>query len=128
MVDDIAQYLADGGLGTVATNIFSTFHPSSPDNCITVIDTGGPEPPGDLPAMRTPTFQVIVRNADFDDGKVVFDAVRSRLQSVKNTTIGNTYFYFILLVSEGGHIGNDGVGRDTVGRDEWSLNFRCQTR
>lgn len=122
MLDDIAQFLADGGLGTIATDIFTTYQPSSPDNCIAVLETGGPEPP-EIAAIKTPTFQVITRNNNYDNGKVKHDAVRARLQAIKNTTIGNTFFYYILLVSEGGHI-----GRDEPGRDEWSLNFRCQTR
>lgn len=122
MVDDIAQYLADGGLGTLATNIFTTYQPSSPASCVTVLETGGPEPL-EIAGIKSPTFQILVRNSNYDTGKTKFDSVRSRLQSVKNTTIGNTFFYYILLISEGGHI-----GRDEPGRDEWSLNFRAQIR
>lgn len=122
MIDDIAQYLADAGLGTVATNIFASYQPASPDDCITVLDAGGPEPL-EIADIKNPSFQVLIRNSNYDNGKTTFDSVRSRLQSTKNTTIGNTFFYYILLVSEGGHI-----GRDDVGRDEWSLNFRTQIR
>jgi hypothetical protein len=97
--------------------------PSSPDSGICVIDTGGPEPPGEIPNLKTPTFQVLIRNLNYDLGKAKLDAVRYALHGTKNTTLGNTFFYYIILLSEGGHI-----GRDDDGRDLFSLNFRCQTR
>jgi hypothetical protein len=122
MLADLQQYLADNGVGTIATNLFATYMPPSPDNAVAIIATGGPEPI-EISGIKSPTFQVLIRNADYATGEAKMATIRNLLQALKNTTIGNTYFYFILLTSEGGHI-----GRDDVGRDEFSLNFLCRTR
>jgi len=45
------------------------------------------------------------------------------LHQVGNEQIGDTYFYYILANSEGGHI-----GRNERGLDEFSINFICLTR
>lgn len=130
MIEDIAQYIDDNSLGTWADTggtIFTSFQPASPDNCITILDTAGTEP-NEISGLHFPTFQVIVRNTDYQTGRALFESIKTLLHSTKNMTIGNTYFYYILLITEGGHIGDDGNGRDEIGRDEWSCNFRCQTR
>lgn len=130
MIEDIAQYLADNSIGVYSDTggtIFTSYQPSSPDSCITILDTAGTEP-NEINGLHFPTFQVLVRNTDYVTGRTLFNLIKDLLHSTKNMTIGNTYFYYILLVTEGGHIGQDGNGRDEVGRDEWSANFRCQTR
>lgn len=122
MLNDIAQKLADSGVGTLSTDIFTTYLPNTPDTAVAVIDTGGPAPP-EIAGIRTPTFQVVIRSTSYTIGKAKLDLVRAALQATKNTMFGNTFFNYILLISEGGH-----TGRDDVGRDLFSLNFRCRIR
>lgn len=122
LLDDLAQYLVDMGLGTLGTTIFKSFMPDNADDALAILDTGGPEPDKELPTKK-PTFQVFIRGSDYPTGRAKLDLVRTYLHQVKNTTIGNTYFYYILAQSEGGHI-----GRNERGLDEFSINFICLTR
>jgi hypothetical protein len=123
MLDDITDYL-DTQLPTytVGTNLFETFMPDKPDNCIMIKQTAGTVPNAYLPTHEY-TFQVLIRNTDYEAGATVTAAVRAALHQHENFTQGNTYFYFVLLTGEGGNI-----GRDESGREVFSLNFRCRTR
>lgn len=122
VISDIAQYLDDQGLGTVATDIFYSYAPANLDNGIFVLDTTGPTPDRYLPTKR-PSFQIFIRAADYDTGRTKFDAVRNLLHRIDNTTIGSYYFYYIMAVSEGGSI-----GRNEAGQDEFSISFETLIR
>lgn len=122
LVSDVAIYLQTESIGTLGTNLFYSYLPANVEAGVVVLDTGGPQPDPYLPT-KEPTFQVLVRAASYDAGKTKLDAVRTALHQVVNETIGSTYFYFILAMSEGGHI-----GLDESGRDLFSINFHCRTR
>jgi len=127
LIEQIATYLdSDLNLGTLGTDIFVGFSPdseSTPVGIISVLDTGGTEPSAYIPTF-SPTFQVFIRDVDYDTGKAVLDSVRNALHQFEGTLVaGQTYFYYILAISEGGHL-----GRDEAGRDLFSINFRCKTR
>jgi hypothetical protein len=127
LIEQIATYLDDDlNLGTLGTDIFVGYAPdseSTPAGIISVLDTGGTEPSSYLPTFM-PTFQVFIRDVDYDTGRVVLDIVRNGLHQFEGTlVVGQTYFYYILAISEGGHL-----GRDEAGRDLFSINFRCKTR
>lgn len=122
LADDIAQYINDNAIGVLGTNLFEGNLPDTPDNAIVVIETGGTQPDRDLP-LRSPTFQVYIRNVSYSSGRTKLEAVRALLHQLSNKTIGGTYFYYILAISEGGH-----VGRDDNSRDLFSINFQCKTR
>jgi len=126
LIDDIAQHLHNQGVGSLGTNLFKSYTPESPDACVTVLDTGGVEPDRDLPT-EDPTFQVFIRSSSYAAGKTKLDAVRTALHQQENTQLGlgssASYFYYIFAIAEGGHL-----GRDDVGRDIFSINFRCHIR
>lgn len=126
LIEQVATYLQDDlSLGTIGTNIFIGFAPdseSTPTQIISVLDTGGTAPDPYLPTYM-PTFQVFIRAADYDTGKAILDSVRGLHQFKGSLVSGQTYFYYILAISEGGHL-----GRDEAGRDLFSINFRCKTR
>lgn len=122
LVDDIAQYLVDGSIGTIGTNIFKSYMPDAVDTGLAVLDTGGVQPDKELPTKK-PTFQIFIRASDYITGRAKLDLVRARLHQIKNTTIGNTFFYYIHAQSEGGHL-----GRNERGLDEFSINFIALTR
>lgn len=120
LINDIADQLATNGRGAVGTSIFVGYMP--PDtNGIAVLDTGGMQPDKYIPT-KEPTFQIFIRSADFSTGKALLDNIRSDLHRKANVTYGGTYFYFILAMSEGGHL-----GRDENGKDLFSINFHCRT-
>lgn len=121
MIDDIADYLEDQGRGTVGTSIFVGYMP--PDiNGIAVLDTGGSQPDKYIPT-KEPTFQIFIRSTNYDTGKTLLEAVRSDLHRKANITLGETFFYFILALSEGGHL-----GREENGKDIFSMNFQARLR
>lgn len=122
ILDDLAAYMQTNSIGTLGTDLFKSYMPDAVDTGVCILDTGGPMPDKDLPTKK-PTFQVFVRGATYILGRAKLDAVRALLHQVGNTTIGGTYFYYILAQSEGGHI-----GRNERGLDEFSINFICLTR
>ncbi len=121
LIDDVASYLAAGGIGTVGTDIFKSYKADNPDAQVAVLDTGGPAPDAYLP-IRNPTFQIYVRNTNYTAGRAKIDAVVSLLRAA-NFTSGSTYFYFVLALQEPGHL-----GVDDFGRDEFTVNFQCKVR
>ena len=124
LIDDVAAYLQAQSVGTVGTDIFKGTLPDSPDNCVAVYETGGPAPQKYLP-INKPTFQILVRNKSYALGRDKLEAVRTALHRKSNLSLvsGQTFAYYILANSEGGHI-----GRDEAGRDEFSINFVAETR
>lgn len=122
LITDIAQYLEDEGLGVQGTSIFCQYMPENIVNGLSVIDTGGPQPDEYLPTHE-PTFQIFIRSEDYPTGKAKLESVRSALHQMSGTLVGSTYFFFILALSEGGHI-----GRNDNGNDEFSINFHARTR
>lgn len=124
VVNDIADYLEDEGLGTVGTDIFVGNQPETPVNCITVFDTGGQKPSIDIPTKR-PTFEVLVRATDYATGKDLIDSVRTLLHNKYNETlvVDGNYFFSINAVAEAGHL-----GKDELGNDEFSINFVTYVR
>lgn len=122
LIDDIGQYLEDAGIGTQGTDIFISHKQDAGDTVISVLDTGGIKPDVYIPT-KEPTFQIFIHAPTYTEGKTLLDSVRDTLHRVFNTTIGNTYVYFIEALSEGGHI-----GRNERGLDEFSINFHAKTR
>lgn len=125
MLDDLANYCASNGLGTIGVNIFELYLPDQANNAIMIKETGGPilDPSSKYLPFKTPTFQVITRNSSETVGIAQALVVRNLFHRLVNTTIGSTYFYYILMVQE-----PQGIGMDNNGRYEWSQNFLCQTR
>ena len=72
---DIATILEDAGLGIRGINIFVGGEPESPDNTITIYDTGG-FPPSPKYLRDNPSVQIKVRSA-IDDRKIAADVLRS---------------------------------------------------
>lgn len=122
LIDDVASYLAAGGIGVVGTSIFKSYKADGPDAQVAVLDTGGPAPDKYIP-VRNPTFQIYVRAKTYTAGKAKIDAVVALLQRAANFTSGSTYFYFVLALQEPGHL-----GLDDKGRDEFTVNFQCKVR
>lgn len=124
LIKQVATYLAAQGLGTLGTTIFYSYAPDSVDDCIVVLDTGGMKPDIYIPT-KDPTFQVFIRASTYSAGKSVLNSVRSALHQQKgvNLVSGQTFFYYIYAMSEGGHI-----GRNDRGLDEFSINFHAKTR
>ena len=122
IAEEIATDLQTQGLGTLATDLFIGNLPDTPDNALVVIDTGSLEPDKYLPFART-TFQIMVRNKTYAQGRAKLEAVKTRLHRLTNIIMGTKHVFYILANTDGGH-----VGRDDAGRELFSINFRTETR
>lgn len=129
IIDEIATYLQEydsGALGLTKEgtnkNLFKGFQPDSPDDCVTIYDTGGAESHRDVP-IGYPTFQILVRTQDYPTGSDLIAAIHSALNRKYNETIGSTYFYYINDLGRPAHI-----GKDKNNREEFSVNFVSRIR
>jgi hypothetical protein len=123
IIDDIANFIVAKVAGlTLGTNLFKSFLPDSPDDVVGIFDTGGAEPDHDLPT-GDPTFQILVRSTDYATAHNLMQSIVDELHQKMNSTIGSTYYYYIFLMGEPGHI-----GRDKKNRDEFSVNFHCKIK
>lgn len=88
---DIAQILAGiSGMGIFGTDIFTGHEPSSPDNCITIYDTGGFAPDVAEDYQR-PTIQIRVRNKAYNVGYGVIYAIKKELHGTSRQEGGVNY-------------------------------------
>jgi hypothetical protein len=128
IIDDLADYIVSEGIEidgvdlALGTNFFKGYLPDDEDDCVAIFDTGGLEPDMELPT-GDPTFQILVRSSSYETAHTTIQAIADLLHQKRNETIGSTYYYFIYLMGEPGHI-----GRDTKNRDEFSANFHCRIR
>jgi hypothetical protein len=118
VISDIAQHIQTA---TGVTTYYSKV-PAAMNTGIVVLDTGGPTPNPDLP-LKERTFQIFFRSTDYDTGQAQLEQVYTLLHRTQNTTIGSSFFYNILALSMGGHL-----GKSESGQDEFSLNFQYLTR
>jgi hypothetical protein len=121
----IAQILEAEGVGTFATDLFAAKEPDSPDNCITVYDTGGvPDDCLDLDvrAYETLNFQVRVRNNKYITANSEMESVRDVLDKGKNTIVDSngTLYFTTWLTSLPIQL-----QRDTKNRSVVTANFSC---
>ena len=84
LVENLAKYLETNAIGTVATDIFIGGLLDSPDNMISINQTGGVQPNRENP-IKQPTVQIAVRNTAFDTGlnkiTAIYDLLHQMLDS-----------------------------------------------
>lgn len=124
MISEIATYLDSLEILDKGTDLFISRQSDSPDNQVVIYNTGGLEPDRYLPTAD-PTFQIIVRNVNYQNGQNKVNEIVEALHQLVNIQLekDGTYFFFIMLMSEPAHI-----GRDDKGRHEFSINFVCKIR
>jgi hypothetical protein len=116
---DVKSWLSTAGVGTFGTDLFIGKEPSSPDNCVSVKDTGGFPP--ERHANYRPTVQVLVRNNGYLDGYAKAAAVYTALHEKTNTSVSTTRYLHVLAMGEIIY-----VGQDEAGRCLFSLNFEIR--
>lgn len=107
----------------ITTPIKLNRQPDDPSTVIVVLDTGGPQPLSEIPELAMPNFQLLIRAAEYDEGKTIVDACRAALHGKIAVEAEGVHFMFISLVAEPGNI-----GQDEKGREEFSANFATQIR
>lgn len=124
LIDEVQQYLGANGVGTIGTDLFQAMFPPTVDSGVCVIETAGLKPDDYLPTYK-PSFQILVRSTEYDLGRAKCDTIRTLLHNKYNVTLvnGGNYYFWIKLITEGGHIGQDANGRDV-----FSMNFEVYRR
>jgi hypothetical protein len=119
---DLATYCASQGIGMVGTNLFYSFLPDAPDDCITIFDTGGWEKDPDFP-RTDPTFQFMFRGANYDSAQALIEDVKALFMSEnipkKCFSIGSDYIHLVQPMQATAFY----LGRDENGRDKFTWNF-----
>lgn len=119
LLDDIALYLQQKGIGIIGTDIFKGQLPASPDNAIALFEYAGE--PQDLTDanLEYPSLQVMVRNKNYAAGRQKIEQVRNTLHGLAETTINNVR-YLLIQAKQSPEV----LPRDENGRAIFVCNFR----
>lgn len=122
LLEALGAYLEVLGIGVQCTDLFFNNQPSEPNNCITIIDTGG-YPSDETGMIRYPTFQILVRNENYVDAKMKSENIYTALHQQENFMIGEFYIYLAEFEDE-----PTPMGEDSKGRTEITMNLRFERR
>lgn len=122
IIKALADYLVTVTDLTLGTDLYLSYQPESPDDVVTIYDTGGVEPDRYLPTAD-PTAQILVRASQYETAHNRATEIAEALHGLHNQTLGDHYVYYIFLLGEPAHI-----GRDKRNRDEISINVHVKTR
>lgn len=117
----VDKLLTTGGIDTAKIKL--SRQPSEPVEVITVLDTGGMPPTSEIPELHEPTFQLLIRAADYGACKALTDQCRDILHGQIAVEADGVHFLFIELINEPGSL-----GQNERGEEEISANFRCKVR
>lgn len=99
IVDEVATYLEDQGLGDLGTDLFRWSMPDAPDECVAVYEYAGEQPVRvhDIAAIaqEQPRVQIVVRSATASAGRQRAEDIYRRLSLVKNTDLSGTRYLSI---------------------------------
>ena len=126
ILDDAADLLSSGGIGTVGTNLFKGIMPDIPDACVAVFETGGLPPVHAMASavgqavVERPRIQVLCRAAQYDYATARTKAhdVYKLLDGLPARDINGTAYKWIAAVQSPFFIGPDANGRVLI-----SCNF-----
>lgn len=107
----------------VTTPIKLAKQPDSPVAVITILDTGGPPPDMELTVVREPTFQLLIRAADYEAAKAIADLCCAALHGKIAVAAEGVHFLNIGLLAEPGSLGDN-----ERGEHEFSANFKAKAR
>lgn len=120
----LVEHLEEQGIGIVGQDLFYSFLPDSPDNLITITDTGGWPKDPDFP-RKDVTFQFRIRGAYYDEAQALAEKLNNYFCP---SGIPKKCFwideFFIQLVQPMQPLPYY-MGRDENGRDEfvWNVTF-----
>lgn len=119
-LNELGDYLATAGIGTVATNLFIGELPASPDNCVALLGLPGSVigQAREVATLQFPRFQAIIRNTSYDTASDKLQAVRTALHNKYGVILPHWRILRMHAEQEGGPIGTDDQDRF-----EFSINF-----
>jgi hypothetical protein len=124
---DTVDMLEDESLGlTFGTNLFIGFEPRSPDDTVTIFDTGGfgPQLTFDKSEKYDYTnIQIRVRSNKYDDGWDLINDIKDALHGRAHETWNDTYYSLIHCSSDIAFL-----DWDSERRARFVVNFELQRR
>lgn len=123
ILDSLATYLQAQGQGTVATDIFLTRMPDTPDACIALYESQGVGPAhtfgNGVYAIDHQRIRVMCRaqRNDYPTARSKATAIRDILGAVRNTSLSGIGIMCILATSEIYPYTRDGDDRPLIGCD-----------
>lgn len=123
ILDSLGAYLQTQGLGTVATNIFYTRMPETPDVCVALYENTGTGPDhvfgASVKAIDHQRIRVYCRAArnDYPAARSKAESVRAVLGAIRNTTLSGVSILCVLSTSELYPVKRDNDDRAYVGCD-----------
>lgn len=123
ILDDIADYLSSGGIGTAGTDIFKGLFPSeAPDACVAIYEAGGMEPVKTMAAgpntsvVERPHVEVVCRAGAFDyaTARTKAHAVFKLLDGLPTRTINGTLYEWASAVQSPFPLGRDQNDRPRI--------------
>lgn len=124
----IAQYIENEGLGTLNEDIFISFQPDSPNDCITIYDEAAPvyEPSHAL-AVDQYGIQVLVRNESYFLAEQKLTEIHVRLVAfLDNKFVEDGPSIWTVMIQTP----MASIGKDSEGRNEWTAHYivRAESR
>jgi len=108
---ELALYLAGENVGAFAGqsgwSVNVSREPVSPDDAVTLYDTGGPQPINYSIELRRPTIQVRVRSKSYTDAMDKQNEIFGILNQIKDQAIGDHTYLGVHLSTEILSIGRD---------------------
>lgn len=128
LIEEIAEYLEDEGIGTVGTSIFIGKLPDDADvqnDIVAIFDTGGFPPDAHVP-LKERTVQIIVRDTLYVDANTTATSVRDLLHNRfwQDIVSGGTIFQLRSSALQE----PTNIGQDDKNRYEISCNYLFLTR
>lgn len=123
ILDALGAYLAAQGQGTVATSIFLSRAPDTPDACVTLYESAGSGPDhvfgSSVYAIDHQRIRLICRAArnDYPSARAKAVACRAVLGAIRNTTLSSVPILSVLATSEVYPLSRDGDDRPLIGCD-----------
>lgn len=100
VIEELANYLAGQGLGTVGVDVFWGEYPDSPVQCTALMEYPGRG--GDYiqerkrVALEYPRVQVVARAANYATGRQLIENAYQILDNVVNTTVYGTRYLKVM--------------------------------
>ncbi|CAB4144745.1 hypothetical protein UFOVP1296_32 [uncultured Caudovirales phage] len=123
LLDALGAHLQTSGVGTLATDIFLSVMPDSPDACILIVEDNGVGPMQTFGAtaysLERPRIRVFCRAArnDYPAARAKAVLVRAALGAIRNQTISGVAFLSVMPTSDFYSVGRDGDDRPVIGVD-----------
>jgi hypothetical protein len=123
LLDAIGSILQTAGVGTLATNLFLSQMPDSPDACVVVLENQGGSPQytfgSSVTQVDRPRIRVVARASadDYVSAKTKIEAVRSSLGAVRDESLESVVIMCVLDTTGSYPLSFDGEDRPLLGCD-----------